>query len=32
MKFRWPIWSLLGLTVAVTVDAAIIEWEKSHGG
>jgi hypothetical protein len=31
MKFRWPMWLLLGITVAVTVLAAIIEWEKSHG-
>ena len=32
MKFRWPMWLLLAITVAVIVVAAIIEWEKSHGG
>jgi hypothetical protein len=32
IRFHWPIWYLLGVTMAVVVLATIIEWEQSHGG
>jgi len=32
MRLRWTTWVGLGITVAVIILAAVIEWVKSHGG